>query len=539
MKLKILFGLVISIFSLTIVGCGGGGGGSSAPPITTISGEASKGPIIGANVQIFKINADGSTTPLPTIDGKQVTTRLPFGNYSAVVSYAGPVKVVVTGNPDSYYMDEATTPATPDPNFPLKGKVLFNGFTLNALVANVSGSTKVAVTPYTDLAVRKAGTDLSASNINKVNTAVADAMGLHGVDIVATSPSKNEQYKFALGVVSQAAGATQTGLQALLTTTAAAIDVPSGSITDPALISKISDATSAAYQNKNINEHPEVGIPGIDPNKPQTITLTADPLQGVTQRNGQSNGPVTLSAKVTRLAGGPVPDTTPVTFTITSGPGTLTEITTTTNGTGIATAKLDSADVGTIIVTAKAGTITSSPVSVDFIFQPKTATLKLSTSGTFPAGITKITSLIGSLSIIPAGVTVKTVPNAITKVNNVDPAVLTLTGAAAALTTSGVTSAILLPAEVTAGSPATVGSPATTTKVLVPLVSFPLAGINASGFGFGEFVTIATDVVPGTFPKRTDFILSGFQAFGLDESTTPPTQVLLPNVKVDFTLSLQ
>ena len=186
MKLKVLFGLVLSIISLTIVGCGGGG--ASTPPTTTVSGEASKGPIIGGDVKIYAIK-DGvvQTAPLPTTPAA-VTTRAPFGNYSAVISnYAGPVKVVVTGNIGSYYMDEATA----DPLDPTKGKVDFNGSTLSALVANVSGSTKVAVTPYTELAVRKAGAALTADGINKANLAVAAAMNLNGVDIVAVLPSKS------------------------------------------------------------------------------------------------------------------------------------------------------------------------------------------------------------------------------------------------------------------------------------------------------------------------------------------------------------
>src|SRR6185369_1254215 len=126
MKLKILSGLLLSILSLTIVGCGGGG--ASTPPSTTVSGEASKGPIIGGDVKIYAIK-DGvvQTAPLPTTP-VTVTTRAPFGNYSAVISnYSGPVKVVVTGNIGSTYKDEATGTT-----------VDFNGATLSALVANVT-----------------------------------------------------------------------------------------------------------------------------------------------------------------------------------------------------------------------------------------------------------------------------------------------------------------------------------------------------------------------------------------------------------------
>jgi hypothetical protein len=90
MNVRNLSGLLLSLLTLVVLGCssGGGGGGVTPNPVTTtLTGEASKGPIIGGDVKIFAINANGTlqSTPLPTTDGKPVTTKAPSGDYSAVM----------------------------------------------------------------------------------------------------------------------------------------------------------------------------------------------------------------------------------------------------------------------------------------------------------------------------------------------------------------------------------------------------------------------------------------------------------------------
>src|SRR6185369_16285397 len=113
MNVRNLAGLLLSLLTLVVLGCGSSEDSSSDISTgtfkTVLSGEAAKGPIIGGEVKIFAIKADGTvqTTPLPTTPAT-VTTRLPFGNYSAVINYEGPVKVVVTGNSGTIFKDEAT-----------------------------------------------------------------------------------------------------------------------------------------------------------------------------------------------------------------------------------------------------------------------------------------------------------------------------------------------------------------------------------------------------------------------------------------------
>lgn len=632
MKLKVLLGMVMSILALTIVGCGGGG--SSAPVSTTLTGEAVKGPIKKATVEIFAINADGSEVKLTTTPSTVFTNM--SGNYSAVIGYAGPVKVKVTGNsdPKCIYVDEATGT-----------EVRFtNARSLSAVVDNVSGSAKVAVTPHTELAVqalKKAGTKLTPESIKAANTAIADAMGLKGVDIVKELPSANNDYKFALAVISQAAGITDTGLGDKLTIIANGIDLTSGTIKDPEVSTELAFRTGEAFQNpiikgagltqgivgsavsavkitaptghqQNITNNAttatvpiKVNVTRVDGDpartttvsfkvttgsgkftnasdtinattddngvatvnlssnaeetviltatagnltssstiifedlyKPGTVTLKADALTGITK----GNGPVTLTATVIDLAGRPLLDGNDVTFTIASPSttGTLSAIATTnilsvtvkTGNGGVATATLNSnsdsqgtpgTPADSLSVSAAAGTgtgiKTSGSVPVNFIFQPKFATLKLSTPATLPAGMTKITALIGTLSIKLDGITVNPGISQISGIYSAGPDVVKVSGVAL--------TAFLLPTEVTL---ATTNTPATPTKVLVSLASI-------DGFGPGEFATIVTDVATGKFPKPGDFELSLFNIVGVNASGA---EVKVSNVTVDSILSLQ
>ncbi|HXE96280.1 MAG TPA: hypothetical protein VN642_07735 [Dongiaceae bacterium] len=350
MKMRNLSSLLLSLLTLIVVGCGGGSGGGDLTPVaTTLSGEATKGPIIGGDVKIFAINADGTlqSTPLPTLDGKPVTTRAPFGNYSAVINYEGPVKVVVTGNTGSIYKDEASGTDVP-----------FAGKSLSAVVANVSGSSKVSITPFTELAAQKAGTTkLTPANIKAANTAVTDALGLQGVDIVATTPSSNPEYKFNLAVVSQAAGPSADDLSKLLTQTASAIDATTGTITDTALDDKFIKATTDAFKNTKINPA-GAGIPGIDPAKVTGITLSA-PSTIVA-----ASSSVKISANVTTISGGPPAAGTVVTFAASAG--TISNVTTTANG--IATATLSGiTSPQTVSIKAVVGIIKGSEININFV----------------------------------------------------------------------------------------------------------------------------------------------------------------------------
>lgn len=172
---------IISLLLLTA--CGGGGGGStSAPATTTIKGVASKGLITNGTVNIFALNADGTKgTKLGT------GTTDEIGNYSiSFASYSGPVVVEASGD----YLDEATGVT----------KTVPASAPLRAAIANASGTVSIAVTPLTDLAVRKAGT-LTAQKITTANTLLSETFK---IDIISTIPAAPTVTVFQSSATTQA-----------------------------------------------------------------------------------------------------------------------------------------------------------------------------------------------------------------------------------------------------------------------------------------------------------------------------------------------
>jgi uncharacterized protein (UPF0333 family) len=162
-------GLILLV--LTLFGCGGGGGGSSVSLQTTeISGVASKAPISGGNVNVFKIV--NGTKVVPAIASGTTGTD---GTYNlSWESYSGPVLVEISGGS---YTDEATgnTNATIPPAEPL-----------HAVVPSASGAVSAAVTPLTDLAFQLAGANLTEATISSANEQVASMFGVD--DIIGTQP---------------------------------------------------------------------------------------------------------------------------------------------------------------------------------------------------------------------------------------------------------------------------------------------------------------------------------------------------------------
>jgi hypothetical protein len=167
-----------------LAACGGGGGTKSntTPTVAVIKGVASKGIIANGTVTVFALNADGSK-------GAQLGTGSTDGTgaYSiSIGSYTGPVIAEAYGG----YTDEATgLPMTVPALAPLR-----------AVLANVSGTVSLSVTPLSDLAVRQAGT-LTAQNIAAANTLISD---LFNVDIVATAPVAPSAGAFQASTTTQA-----------------------------------------------------------------------------------------------------------------------------------------------------------------------------------------------------------------------------------------------------------------------------------------------------------------------------------------------
>jgi len=189
------------------------------------------------------------------------------------------------------------------------------------------------------------------------------------------------------------------------------------------------------------------------------ITLSSD---RETATASLRSAPIIISADLSR-ADEPVPDGTAVDFAISSGTGTLSGATATVDG--IATVRLASTTVGTLIVSATAESV-SADISASFLAQPKQAFVKVATVGT----LTSATSIGGLLASVayPAG---------------------EYTIAAGGVYPSGVAS----------GATTTLAANAETAGLVI------LALLDVNGIQTGEFATLTFQVADGFLPKISDF----------------------------------
>ena len=194
MRFRTLIGMMIATTAITLTGCGGGGSAT-----TTVSGVASKGLIKNGvnNVKIYAVDATGAKGALLA-----TASTGDKGDYAANLgNYKGSVLVEASGA----YTDEATgLTVTIAADKPLRA----------ALYA--AGTATAAVTPLTELAVRKAQAAgaLTGANIEAANAAVST---LFNVDVVATRPvapeaaalsdadAAQKKYTLALAALSQMA----------------------------------------------------------------------------------------------------------------------------------------------------------------------------------------------------------------------------------------------------------------------------------------------------------------------------------------------
>jgi hypothetical protein len=144
-------------------------------------------------------------------------------------------------------------------------------------------------------------------------------------------------------------------------------------------------ANTEDSKNSEHSEHSDAAL---------QITISVDRAAATTSLR---SAPINISADLSR-ADEPVPDGTVVVFAISSGTGTLSGATTTVEG--IATVRLASTTVGTVIVSATAEAV-SADISASFLAQPKQAFVKVATVGA-PASGTPIGDLLASVTY-PAG----------------------------------------------------------------------------------------------------------------------------------------
>jgi hypothetical protein len=201
--MNVRYFLALGFLTLALAGCGGGGsstsitsGGSSPPPatpsptVTVINGVAAKGVFFSGTVKAFAIP--------DRLDGKIFLTSATIspgqeGHFSLnIAATTGIILLEATG----WYIDEATG----------EQRQIGESAPLRTLVAitTPSGTLPAAVTPLTELAVRRAAPSasypLTGASVQEANALLSD---LFNVDIVATQPVATTANAFQQVTVSQ------------------------------------------------------------------------------------------------------------------------------------------------------------------------------------------------------------------------------------------------------------------------------------------------------------------------------------------------
>lgn len=197
MRMKYPIIPILFFAMIAVHGCSRGGEETATPPApqptTTLNGIVSKGPIGGATINVYAINFGAADMSAPIGSGQTSDG----GNYSIdLAAYTGPVLVEVTGGS---FTDEVS------------GVPVALNAPIHTIISNVpSGSiTTAAVTPFTELAFRKAKGSgaLTEDSITSANSSIASTFSLK--DIVSTLPAPNgetndqKKYAAACGAFSQ------------------------------------------------------------------------------------------------------------------------------------------------------------------------------------------------------------------------------------------------------------------------------------------------------------------------------------------------
>jgi len=564
------------------MGCGGGGGGgaatSTAPGSTVLSGSASKGPISGGTVQVFEIISSSTSNPRSFIP--RLGSAIAQGTTGADGSYnitlppgttKGGLLVQVTGGT---YKDEATGAI-------LKVDDQFGPSGLRAAFGNISGAARRSgqlsgsVTPFTEMAYKSSGGNLTDQALDDSNRRVASAFGLP--DIVKTKPldptkpfpsgSSADERKYALALASLSQyqkdfsqnGATMASIEDALEA-----EISGGGLS--AQTDSQFKSSSNNFAAGSLNPNPILDTPGENPSAPALITVTP------TATALSIGSSTSIQALVKKSDGTAVPDGTLVSFS--SSFGTLSAASAGTVS-GLASATLSSAAPGSATVTAKSGaaTGTSAPIA----FSDPNAAVGMTLSAGAAQGIVNGAAVLISANVsraaggpVPDGSTVNfsvisgagtlsgasTTSNGIATVNLSSSAAGTVSVSASmggvsqsigipfvsqptraivkVLTTGtlpantligGVGASVLYSTgkglSILASNISASGGGAGST--LVPNVNtlgqVVLGLINVSGIPAGEFATLNFAIAAGNFPTAADFSISGSGVSIIDTTT--------------------
>jgi hypothetical protein len=189
MMTKRLALVAISPIVLALAACGND---DTPASITTVSGQVTKGPVVGSTVCAYAISSGvkASNTVVPCVTSDAVTGNYSLGN----ITYVGDMIVEATGGT---YKDEATG-ATVTLSTPLKTMVVAQG-----------GATTGMITPLTTIALSTTP-NLTNAAFGQAAANIAAQAGLSAVNILTTVPTygangttATNAYAAMLGAVSQ------------------------------------------------------------------------------------------------------------------------------------------------------------------------------------------------------------------------------------------------------------------------------------------------------------------------------------------------
>jgi hypothetical protein len=560
MNVRNLSSLFLSVLTLVVLGCGGGGGGGTpvipadpnAPAALTVSSSVQSrlvnDPPVTITATVLKSNgspvATGTVVNFTTSGGtlSAVTTTNANGNATATLTSATKGDFIVTATVGSLPAKTVQVKCI-DPNAP--NSVAVTG----ASTANIGTSVALAATVTPD------GTNGSGGP----GVAIPD-----GTIVTFSSLTPGATFTAITTTVGGVATANLSGIATPATVT---VTASTGGITSPGKV-----------------------INFVDPNSPLSLTVTGAPASGFI--NNQR--PVTVTANVQKLAGGPVPAGTTVNFAITAGSGSLSSAIATTNASGDASVTLNSIIEGNITLSATAApasgsatfafsnpnkpasiilaanpvsgvinnqtpvtlTATLTPVDtvngaianntpVTFSIISGSGTLSSATANTFNgvASVTLNSTVVGSVSVRASAGTPAVNSSTVNVPFVSQPTTVTvklatsgtlpigkLIGGIQAVATANPSAGLTIQPSDVILSGVSAGSLLTPNTTNV--ASVQLALINTTGFGTGEFATLTYHVASGTFPVAASFGVTPVSVIDTVGAALPGITVAIQSVTV-------
>ena len=387
MQRNVLVSLILLVLSISACGGGGGGGGTST---VVVSGMASKGPFISGTVNVYDVS--GGT-------GANQRKLLGSGGINNDGTYE--VNIVPTSNP---VMLEVAAPLTNAPQYKDEannGALRTLETPLRALLPGVTGNFTAVVTPFTELAARRAGDSPTIADVESANNLVSQLYQVPNivstipVDATAAIQSGTAMdrinYGLALAAVSQLMKTEGVTLGTALNT----LSIQTGDTIGSAPAFK-----SAVTAFLNATDYPiETHIPSIEASPFVNVGAIVTTTLQANKENALANGDDTVI--VTATFSEILPDETEITFTVSGGARFAegaTSVTAKTSG-NQATATLTSATAGDSVVTATYLPGSAANATITFVVVPAVI-IQASRSATLPNGTATITLTATPASVV-------------------------------------------------------------------------------------------------------------------------------------------